>query len=161
MTNNQFSLLYPKGPTDFFRFFLETPTDYAYSIIVHISCNRSTSIPSRYHGIVLDNTLDRIFVHDVLVLFVIPQTGEMMIVRGVVLRPSFLLLCLLPPSFFSSCSHRGLSAGCDGRQLQWTWQLQWTAMTQEGRGQALYSLFCLHRFSVAVMDSGSSGRCQW
>jgi hypothetical protein len=77
---------------------------------VHISCNRSTSIPSRYHGIVLDNTLDRIFVHAVLVLFVIPQTGEMMIVRGGLYAaifppplppPALLLLFLFPPGVVS------------------------------------------------------------
>jgi len=42
----------------------------------------STSIPSRYQGIVFDNTLYGIFVHDVLVLFVIPQTGAMFFVHG-------------------------------------------------------------------------------
>ena len=42
----------------------------------------STSIPSRYQGIVFDNTLYGIFVHVVLVLFVIPQTGAMFFVLG-------------------------------------------------------------------------------
>ena len=75
----------------------------------------STSIPSRYQGIVFDNTLYGIFVHIVLVLFVIPQTGACSLFLAVI-GAIILLLCLLLSSFFSSGSHHAMAVGgrCSG-----------------------------------------------
>ena len=108
----------------------------------------STSIPSRYQGIVFDNTLYGIFVHIVLVLFVIPQTGAcslFLVVIGAIYPPPLPPPVLLLFFWFPSC-YGG------GRQMQWTGQLWWTATAKDGGGKAWESLFCLHRFSVAVMD---------